>query len=90
MNAQKEVEYIAEIARLNSELKKSQMFIGREMLESNSDLLLVANQCLRQISKNTGSRVTFSLSEFETMPLSTGVRESHFNLDAEIVTVESI
>ena len=72
------------------ELKKSQIFIGKDILSSNKDLLIVANQCIWQLSNNTGNNVKVNLDEHETMPLQTCVAEYHYNLSAEIVSVNKI
>ena len=90
MNAQKEVEYIAEIVRLKSELKKSQVIIGQDMLSKNSDLLLVANQCIEQIKRNTDGKACFELTDWQTTPMRTGKTEHHSRLTAEVVSIESI
>lgn len=90
MNSEKEAEYIAEIVRLKFELKKSQIFIGKDILSSNKDLLLVANQCIGQLSKNTGNKVKVNLDEHETMPLQTCVAEYHYHLSAEITNTTKI
>ena len=90
MNARKEVEYIAEIVRLKSELKKAQTAIGKEMLYNNKDLLLVANECIQQIGINTDNKARINISSHETMPIQTGITERRYYLTAEIMSVTKI
>ena len=90
MNEQERVEYIAEIAQLKRELKKSHLYINKEMPSSNKELLIVANQCIEQISKNTGNKAYVTLNEHKTIPLQSGITERHYHLTAELIDITKI
>ena len=88
MNAEKEAEYIAEIVRLRFELNKSQIFIDRDMLTNNADLMKVANQCIEQVDKNTGHNAEFTF--IKKGVIEQGSSSVRHVLSAKITHTESI
>jgi len=65
MNSKKEVEYIAEIARLKSELKKSIAINNNGVLATSHDLIKFAERCINQASEQESGRLCIKIIEHE-------------------------
>ena len=90
MNANKEAEYMAEIVRLNGELKKSQMFINKEMLSSNKDMLRLANQCIEQISRNVKGNLVVDLHSHASQRIDEEFETTRYSLTEKVVSTSRL